>query len=164
VKGNYVDGWPNVTADNSLGVVFNQGTEEDKKVFIMTNEFAVVPVTTQDAEVAYQLVLKNVGAVLPARDTLDERIINDVINRTGRIIDVQGGYPHGTDYEKTVNAWPTLRSLPAPKDSDGDGMPDEWETRNNLNPNDANDASGYKLDKEYTNIEVYLNSLVKFQK
>ena len=48
------------------------------------------------------------------RDTLDERIINDVKNRTGKLIDVQGGYPHGTEYEKTVNAWPNLKSMPAP--------------------------------------------------
>jgi pectate lyase len=162
VKGNYVDGWPNVTADNSLGVFFNQGTEEDKKIFLITNEFGAEAVTTQDADAAYQLVLKNVGAIFPVRDTLDERVINDVVNRTGRIIDVQGGYPHGTEYEKTVNAWPTLKSLPASKDTDGDGMPDDWEKENGLNPNDASDASGYKLDKHYTNIEVYLNSLVKF--
>ena len=163
VKGNYVDGWPNVTADNSLGVLFNQGTEEDRIFFLVANEFAVESVGTQDAVKAYELVLKNVGAVLPVRDTLDERIINNVINRTGKIIDVQGGYPHGTAYEKTITAWPTLKSLPAPKDSDGDGMPDEWEARNNLNPNDASDATGYKLDKNYTNIEMYLNSLVNFK-
>ena len=161
VKGNYVDGWPNVTADNSLGVVFNQGTEDDKKNFLMLNEFPAVDVNTQDAEAAYQLVLKNAGAVFPARDTLDGRVINDVINRTGRIIDVQGGYPHGTAYEKTTAAWPTLKTLPAPNDSDGDGMPDEWEIENGLNPNDAGDTAGYKLSKDYTNIEVYINGLVK---
>jgi hypothetical protein len=60
-----------------------------------------------------------------------------------------------------VNAWPALKSLPAPADTDKDGMPDEWEKKNGLNPNDASDASGYKLHKFYTNLEVYLNSLVK---
>jgi hypothetical protein len=84
-----------------------------------------------------------------------------VRNRTGRLIDVQGGYPHGTEYQKTVNAWPALKSLPAPEDSDKDGMPDDWEKRNGLNPTDAADASSYKLDKSYTNIEVYVNSLTK---
>lgn len=164
VKGNYVDGSQNVTADNSLGVVFNQGNEEDKKIYLVANEFSAEPVTTQTAEEAYQSVLKNAGAVLPVRDTLDERIIGNVINRTGKIIDVQGGYPHGTSYEKTINAWPTLKSLPAPKDSDNDGMPDEWEIKNGLNPDDASDAAGYKLDGNYTNIEVYINSLVKLKK
>jgi hypothetical protein len=118
-------------------------------------------IETQSAEDAYNAVLKNAGAVLPKRDTLDERIINDVKNRTGRFIDVQGGYLHGTAYELTVIAWPSLKSVPAFADSDKDGMPDDWEKKNRLDPNDPADAAGYKLDKIYTNIEVYINSLVK---
>jgi hypothetical protein len=160
VNGNYVDGFPNVSENNALGVFFNQGTAEDKKNYLMTTEFSSVEVTTQAAEEAYQLVLKNVGAILPARDTLDERIISDVKNRKGRIIDVQGGYPHGTSYDLTVNAWPALKSLPALKDSDQDGMPDDWEKKNGLNAADASDASTYKLDKSYTNVEVYINGIM----
>jgi len=118
-------------------------------------------VSTEPAKHAYELVLKNVGAILPKRDTLDQRILNEVKNRTGRMIDVQGGYPHGTEYEQTVSAWPALKSLPAPKDSDSDGIPDDWEKKNGLNPSDASDASTLKLHKFYTNIEVYMNSLVK---
>ena len=82
-------------------------------------------------------------------------------NGTGRLIDVQGGYPHGTAYELTVNAWPALKSLPAPVDTDKDGMPDDWEKKHGLNFNDAADASTYTLNNHYTNIEVYLNNLVK---
>jgi hypothetical protein len=54
-----------------------------------------------------------------------------------------------------------LRPLPAPADSDKDGMPDEWEKKNGLNPNDASDAASYKLGQNYTSIEVYINSLLK---
>ena len=77
------------------------------------------------------------------------------------MIDVQGGFPHGTAYEATIHAWPTLQSLPAPADADRDGMPDEWEKKNGLNAGDPSDASSYSLSKLYTNIEVYINSLVK---
>ena len=105
-------------------------------------------------------MLKSVGCSIK-RDELDARVINEVKHRSGSFVDVQGGYPHGTEYEKTVNAWPTLKSLPAAADKDQDGMPDAWETKHALNPADASDASAYKLDKEYTNIEVYLNELVK---
>src|SRR5262249_38165451 len=104
-------------------------------------------------------VLLGVGASYK-RDTLDQRIINDVKNRTGRFIDVQGGFPHGTEYELTISAWPSLQNLPAPVDTDKDGMPDEWEKKHGLNPADASDAAAYKLNNNYTNIEVYLNSLV----
>ena len=92
---------------------------------------------------------------------MDARIINEVRNRTGKIIDVQGGYPHGTAYEKSQQAWPALQSLPAPKDADRDGMPDDWELANKLNPSDATDSALYSSATLFTNIEVYLNSLLK---
>lgn len=60
---------------------------------MITVPFSAKPITTRSAVDAYTLVLKTEGANLPKRDTLDERIINDVKNRTGRMIDVQGGYP-----------------------------------------------------------------------
>ena len=47
------------------------------------------------------------------------------------------------------------------KDSDGDGIPDVWETKNGLDPNNASDGNAKTLSKEgYTNLEVYMNSLV----
>jgi hypothetical protein len=139
----------------------NNGTAEEKMASLIRTEFPAEAVPTQSAGEAYELVLRDAGAVLPKRDTLDERIINDVRNRTGRFIDVQGGYPHGTAYELTVNAWPSLQSLPAPADTDKDGMPDDWERKNGLDLRNPADASGYKLDRRYTNIEMYLNSLAR---
>ena len=53
-----------------------------------------------------------------------------------------------------------LMEVPAPLDTDGDGIPDEWEKKHNLNPDDPNDGAQYSLNKEYTNLEVYLNELV----
>ena len=162
IDGNYVDGSEEVTKNNWKGVTIENGKSSDVEIAkVNASSFQLITVTTQAAKEAYESVLKNVGAVLPKRDTLDERIISEVRNRTGVMIDVQGHYPHGTAYEETINAWPTLKSLPALKDSDGDGMPDEWESKNGLSPNDALDASAYKIDKYYTNIEAYINSLVK---
>jgi hypothetical protein len=135
------------------------GNNGDLKKVMMPQAFDAIPVATQQAVDAYKLVLAEVGASAK-RDTLDQRIINDVKNRAGRIIDVQGGYPHGTAYEKTKNAWPVLKSLPAPKDSDQDGMPDAWEVKNKMDPAKAN-GSGKNLDKHYTNIEMYINSLAE---
>lgn len=161
VSGNYVDGNSEINENNWLGVDIEKGTNADKdKVKADKPAFASVQVSIQPAKEAYELVLKSAGASF-RRDTLDERIINDVKNRTGGFIDVQGNYPHGTPYEQTVNAWPGLKSLPPPKDSDNDGMPDEWENKNGLNPNDASDASKTSLHVFYTNIEMYINSLLK---
>lgn len=158
VQGNVSEAAPDVTADNWKGVVMNEGTDADLPKAKAATPFAAEAVATQTAEEAYKAVLKEAGASY-RRDTLDERIVNDVKNRTGRTVDVQGGYPHGTPYEQTVNAWPALKTTTAPKDSDSDGMPDEWEKKNRLNPNDASDASGLKLHRFYTNVEVYINSI-----
>ena len=161
INGNYVDGSPEISTDNWKGVKMNNGTEEDKRVAKMSNPFSAETVSTQTAETTYRLVLQSVGASFPKRDTVDQRVINDVKNRTGRIIDVQGGYVHGTMYDISKAAWPVLKSAPAPVDTDADGMPDVFEKKNKLDPKNPKDGSGYKLDKNYTNVEVYLNSLLK---
>ena len=158
VDGNYMEELK-TTLHSWWGVTMHEGNDADTLQSKLYSPLLFEPVNTQSAEKAYELILKSVGASY-RRDTLDQRIINDVKNRTGRIIDVQGGYPHGTAYELTVNAWPFLASLPAPDDTDKDGMPDIWEKKYGLNPSDASDAASYKLSKSYTNIEVYLNSLI----
>ncbi len=57
-----------------------------------------------------------------------------------------GGYPKYKKYK----TW---------KDSDGDGMPDEWEIANGLNPNDPSDAVKDCNGDGYTNIEKYINGI-----
>jgi len=161
VAGNYVDESVEVTQNNYLGIDMGNGaTEADKRAAVQDKEFETVMINPQTAVQAYESVLKEAGASF-RRDTLDQRIINDVRNRTGKFIDVQGGYPHGSPLEATLNAWPTLKSASAPVDSDKDGMPDEWEKKNKLDPQNASDAAAYKLNKYFTNVEVYLNSLIK---
>ena len=160
VNGNYVDGSPDVTSNNWKGVVMDKGTQEDALASKMDAPFPATSVSTQSPAEAYELVLKSAGASYK-RDTLDQRIVHEVSTRTGRIIDVQGGYAHGTAYEISKGAWPVLKSLPAAEDRDKDGMPDEWERKNGLNPENAADANGRKLHEHYDNIEVYLNNLLQ---
>jgi pectate lyase len=160
VNGNYTEADAKVTADNKLGVHLSDGTDEDKKNSIVANAFTSIRIQSETAEQAYENVLKHVGASF-VRDTMDIRIINDVKNKKGKFVNVQGDFPHGTSYEQTVTAWPALKTLPALADSDKDGMPDEWETKNGLNASNAGDASSKKLHDHYTNVEVYINSIIK---
>jgi hypothetical protein len=161
VEGNYVDGFTDVTKNNSLGVEMgNKGTDDDKKSVLVATPFSSVEIPVQSALDAYNAILLHGGASF-SRDTLDERIMSNVKNRTGNFIDVQGGYPHGTEYEKTIQAWPTLASRPAPADADKDCIPDEWEKKHGLNQADISDASKTSLHKFYSNLEVYINSLIK---
>jgi pectate lyase len=161
VSGNYVDGASDVSKDNRIGVHMPKGTtESEKAAAVITQPHTAEPIPVQSATDAYNEILKFAGAS-HQRDTMDQRIINDVKNRTGAYVDVQGNFPHGTAYELTLNAWPALRSLPAPADTDKDGMPDTWEKKNGLNSQDAGDAAKFTLSRTYTNIEVYINSLSK---
>jgi hypothetical protein len=161
IEGNFLEGNPDINKNNWYGVVLNDGNESDKENAKLNSPIGSVAVTTQSAIDAYKSVLQYAGAIAPVRDTLDQRVIEDVRKGRGKFIDVQGGYPHGTPYEQTVNAWPALKSLPAPVDTDKDGMPDEFEKNNNLNINDASDAPKNSLHKHYTNIEMYINSIIQ---
>jgi hypothetical protein len=84
--------------------------------------------------------------------------VREVRTRTGRLIDVQGGYPHGTPYAVSRGAWPVLAPAPAPADADHDGMPDAWELAHHLNPQDAADR-GKVGPGGYPMLEVYLAEL-----
>ncbi|RAK66037.1 pectate lyase [Hymenobacter edaphi] len=160
LRGNYVEGAPAVSRRNWLGAAMSGGSLADTARAQAAAPFDVPPVPTETAAQAYAAVLQHVGCVLPARDTLDQRIIRDVLNGTGRLIDVQGGYPHGTPYAVSQSAWPVLRCGPAPADTDHDGMPDSWEKAHQLNLRDAADRSRPGPDG-YTALEQYLNSLVR---
>jgi pectate lyase len=96
-------------------------------------------------------VLADVGATRPARDALDQRAVADFYNRTGTI--KRASRPADMVY-------PLLANAAAPLDTDGDGMPDEWEIRFGLNPNDARDGNLDANGDGYTNIEEYLNNTV----
>lgn len=160
VNGNYVDEAKDVSKNNWLGIHLSKdASEADKKQAVADTPFPAEPMNDQSATDAFESVMKFVGASYK-RDTMDQRIIENVKNRTGGFIDVQGGFPHGTDYDKTVNAWPILKIATAPADKDQDGMPDTWEEKNHLDPNNPADSRSFTLSKSYTNIEVYLNSII----
>jgi pectate lyase len=165
VSGNYVAGAKDVTRNNHLGVHFDKKIrEEEKGGVLLSHPEGEISVSLQSAEEAYRCVLQCGGASFPARDAMDRRLMEEMETGGGRIIDVQGGYPHGTAYEISKQAWPVLATGNPPLDSDKDGMPDAWEKQRGLDPQDAADASLFSLDSSYMNIEVYINSLVNASK
>ncbi|GAB3876581.1 pectate lyase [Hymenobacter segetis] len=159
MTGNYVDSYPAITAANWKGATMQGGTLADTVQSKVLTPFNIAPMNTQTATAAYASVLQGVGCVLPVRDALDQRIINDVQNRTGGLIDVQGGFPARTPIATSQVAWPVLSCGPAPADSDHDGMTDAYELANGLNPNNAADRQLIAANG-YTNLENYLNGLV----
>lgn len=155
LNGNVLEGNKKITADNWLGVIGEKNAPVDKAR--VDKPFEVLNINQQTAQQAYQMVLQKAGANI-SRDAVDTRIVKDVATGTA----TEGGDHDGIiDSQTDVGGWPVLKSLPAPADTDQDGMPDAWEKQHGLNPSDAADATAYKLSKDYTSLEVYLNSLVK---
>jgi hypothetical protein len=163
VEGNVMEGNSAITANNwaSGGVEMKRESgvsvgDRNQLSDIKSNiPFKVSTLTPQTAQVAYGKVLDYVGASL-SRDAVDVRIVNEVRNGTASY-----GYSGIIDSPADVGGYPTLNQTAAAFDTDGDGMPDEWEEANGLNKNDARDGRLYTLDKSYTNVEVYINSLVE---
>ncbi len=123
-------------------------------------------VTTHTAENAYNQVLEYAGASLH-RDNVDERYMEEARTGTATYKGSVTKSPGIIDLVSDVNGYTEANfgtgSRPSNFDTDNDGIPDEWEMANGLNPNDASDALTYSLDSKgyYTNIEVYANSLVE---
>jgi hypothetical protein len=143
VDGNIMVGKPDVGRDNWKGVLGERSLRSSKP-------FPAPPVQTQSAAEAFELVLKNAGATRPRRDSVDARIVSNVRNGTGKII----------DNEKEVGGWPAYASGEPPVDTASDGIPDEWKKACGLQLNDPNVANAVNSDG-YTMLEVYLNSLVR---
>lgn len=123
-------------------------------------------VTTHDAVTAFSKVLDYAGASL-YRDDVDARYKREVTSGNpeymGSVTGEEGLIDLVADVEGYTEANFGTSSRPAGFDSDGDGMPDDWEVANGLNPDDPGDGNDKKLDTKgwYTNLEVYLSNVVE---
>lgn len=110
--------------------------------------FGVPEVRTTGAAAAYRRVLDSAGSSL-VRDAVDLRLVSEVEQDGGKVINSQND----------VGGWPELKSGPAPKDTDGDGIPDAWELAYGLNPADPSDGPAITASG-YSSLELYLNDLI----
>src|SRR5690606_38077421 len=99
----------------------------------------------ETAAAAYEKVLNLAGASLK-RDEVDARIVSETRNGTATYNGSKTGYHGIIDSQTDVGGWPTLVQTTPPADTDGDGMPDAWETANKLDPNTPN-ATGRDLSE-----------------
>jgi hypothetical protein len=152
ISGNILEGNARVSIDNWSGVKTN--ARDSAKV---SEAWAAESINEELPLLAFEAVLKHAGASL-RRDAVDTRIVKEA--RSGK--STKGKKANGIiDSQTETEGWPVLKSLPAPADRDQDGMPDDWEKKNKLNPENASDAAAFTLSKTYSNVEVYLNDLVK---
>lgn len=134
--------------------------------------------TYDDAENAYNAVVTTAGASLPRYDEVDQRLLNEAAGKVDPkyygslgngdlgIIDSPDNVVLNTPGVYYANSYayanyPSLALREGDKyavDTDGDGMPDKYETEHGLNPNDATDGAK-DSGNGYTNLEVYLNAI-----
>ena len=175
VTGNYNSKYTQLNQDNWTYGILNQidasgcdgtFTQETKDSIKLAEPIDYILTTTHSAADAYDRVLDFAGASLH-RDSFDELMVSDT--RNGKATYTGSGLSKGfvnsqddnkpSDADASWSAWPTLASKEAPKDTDGDGMPDEWELANALDPTNPKDGKTIGADG-YSNLENYLNSLV----
>jgi hypothetical protein len=182
VAGNIVDGNSRVTANNWDGGVQVESLADPATILPKIKADKPYPAAyleLQPAEEAYEYVLKEAGATRPKRDAVDVRVVEMV--RTGKVSAKPGG--HAADELRKVGyaqnvidgiersvakgiitdtsqvgGYPEYRGERY-IDSDNDGMPDDWEIKHGLDPNDPADAAGDLNGDGYTNIEDFLNGL-----
>jgi len=184
-NGNVMVGDDAKTADNWLGVSIRSeiGTADnirsDQEFVRSDGALEAYDEYTQSAEGAYKSVMKNVGAILPERDTIDSRVIAEVegkipivryayLDTSGQETPVKGLDSGIIDTQRNLvpndapagtTAWDVYTSsTDAPADTDHDGIPDSWEEAHGLDKNDVTD--GRKIaENGYSNLENYLNSM-----
>jgi hypothetical protein len=164
LDGNIMYDNPEKTNDNWAGLY---GPVEHHSL----DSFDAAPVITTSAETAYEQVLAGAGAAKPRRDSIDARIVSEVIAGNAVFGGVYGSFLGIIDSHTDTkpagapaswNAWemyPEVDSTLAPVDTDRDGIPDWWEDTNGLAYDDPEDGKAPASNNSgYTNLEEYLNS------
>lgn len=152
IHGNTVTSSDKITEDNWAGGV--QGKYAQSPEIRAEKEFYSSSIATTSAKEAYEAVLAFAGARYPKQDGIDERIIKETRSSTAT-------FGNGIINSQTeAGGFPFLLAGEIPADKDEDGLPDEWEKWNNLNPESNADAAQF-TPEGYTYIEKYLHELVK---
>jgi hypothetical protein len=117
-------------------------------------------VVTRTAAEAYESVLANVGCNRPALDAHDQRVINEVRNGTFTYRGSATNLPGMPDSQADVGGWEMYPQATRPEgfDTDHDGMPNEWEERYGLDPDNPDNRNALG-EGGYTQLEIYLNTL-----
>lgn len=157
--GNYYDN----NKDGALnGFEITQGNWEiycsATPVFLSKpdSQHSEISIKTSATE-AYHWIVENVGSVLPKRDLVDKFMIDELtsLGTKGTIFrnqNIERQYP-------LAKTWQNINiGSPRTNDTDGDGIPDDFEDKWGLNKNSAGDAVRI-AENGFTMIENYALSL-----
>lgn len=151
----YIPGRKSAGPDSGISPEAIPTSGEECASCLVDSPFPSEPIHEDAPVVAYQRILESVGCSF-SQDSYDREVLRQVREGIGTF-----GTNGIINSQEDVGGWPVLKAGKALKDTDGDGMPDDWESKHGLNPKSTSDASAYTLNEDYTNIEVYLNSLCR---
>ena len=123
---------------------------EEQRRFVVAAPFDVPPVRASAPMVAYDDVLANAGATRPERDAVDSRIVGDVKRRSGPLLKSD---------PREVGGWPDLAAGTPYQDGDMDGISDEWEVKNGIDPMNTDDGQQDMDGDGWSNLEEFLHSM-----
>ena len=150
-----------VNTNNWNGIHLN-GTPPNGLLTVKSPDpFPTVDISQHNAEMAYEKVLAYAGASY-VRDIIDQRIVSETEAGVYTYEGSNGSTNGIIDSQADVEGYIEYKSAPRLRDSDGDGIPDAWETANGLDPYNVDDSAlPFPSANGYTAIEVYINSLVE---
>lgn len=172
IEGNYNSTYTGINDNNWDGVVINTssliGGKPSKSDLKSETEQGETPLLHQHTAEGCFLPVINYAGCSHRRDAIDSRLATECrtgtttykgasANKGGIIDKLEDLMP--ADAGSDWSPWPELKSTTPLADSDNDGMPDNWEISNGLDPENAEDRNN-RNDEGYTMLEVYLNSLV----
>ena len=160
--GNFVYNNPLHTNDNWMGVYPNQQyIKEGQNQYLSWKQFFHAPVTLHTANRAFISVLRYAGAS-KKKDNVDIRLVLNITTNKFPHDGSRGSKGGIIDSPEDVGGYKPYSKAEKIKDTDRDGIPDAWEISHGLNPKDAKDGSQFnRRYRDYTNLEVYMNSLVE---
>lgn len=162
ITGNVNPESSSATGDNwGVGVQMDRGNTVDKMSMKVDVPFEVTALSnTQTAAQAYETVLEKAGCS-HVRDILDKTYVSDVKNDSFTHHGSNGSSNGLIDTQTDAGGWPEYKTAERLKDTDNDGMPDEWETAHGLDPLNYLDGAQREQDGGFTNLQLYLHSLVE---
>lgn len=123
-----------------------------------TSDYEHYLVSAESAKKAYKHVLQKAGTI--HRDAVEQRIVEDVRSGHPRYMGVTANKPGIIDSPADADGWPAYAAATPVVDDDHDGMADDWERANGLDPTNPDDRNKVISSKGYTALEIYLNSLM----
>ncbi len=150
-SGNTLDGelWKNTSGQHDPNWLVSPPPGSGNTYFLTAPVlFDQAEVATQSADEAAAEVLAKAGASRK-RDAVDARVIQQVMSRTGGLINSQ----------QEVGGWPVLAAGAAPRDRDGDGLPDGWELAHGWNT--AARSDHLRMSDGRTRLEHYHERLLQ---